>query len=293
MPTIPFAGCFTSNSALEQDPRLAFIGLPDDSQSSFLQGAAAAPQAIRDAFDGRCYNSTTESGVDLAGAVKDLGNVRPGPDWARTYKAFKTASASAVSSGFVPFFAGGDHAVTVPVVDGLAVTHRSIHIIQIDAHPDIYLEYEGNRDSHACVVSRLLELEHVATVTQFGIRCVNAEQARELERHRDRVRVLRIDTTEGKPLSIGHIPEDAAVYLTIDLDGFDPAYAPGVSHPVPGGLTTRQVLDLVRCLERVLVGMDVVEVNPARDINGTTAILAARILQEGMGRALKQGDNRL
>jgi arginase family enzyme len=84
-----------------------------------------------------------------------------------------------------------------------------------------------------------------------------------------------------------HIPPGAPVYLTVDLDGFDPAYAPGVSHPVPGGLTPRQVLNFIQNAPWKLVGMDVVEVNPDWDVNDQTAILAARVLHEGMGIAAR------
>jgi arginase family enzyme len=81
------------------------------------------------------------------------------------------------------------------------------------------------------------------------------------------------------------VPEEAAVYLTIDMDGFDPSCAPGVSHPVPGGLTARQVLGLILRGHWILVGMDVVEVNPSRDVQDQTSILAGRLLHEGIGYA--------
>jgi arginase family enzyme len=93
---------------------------------------------------------------------------------------------------------------------------------------------------------------------------------------------------EGQIPELPHIPAEAPVYLTVDMDGFDPAFAPGVSHPVPGGLTARQVLGLILRGHWTLVGMDAVEVNPSRDFQYMTAILAARLLHEGMGYAAKR-----
>jgi agmatinase len=284
---IPFAGLFT------REPRArtpwAFLGIADDSQSSFLKGPADAPDCIRRAYDGRCYNATTESGIDLSSSVTDLGDLKPRRTWEESARAYRARIEEILKEGFTPFIAGGDHAVTVPVLQGFAVLRRSIHVIQIDAHPDLYPEFEGNPDSHACAGARALEMSHVASLTQIGIRTMNEEQKRQAERWSDRLHVLEARKLEGSPLpDLSHIPSGAPVYLTVDMDGFDPAFAPGVSHPVPGGLTARQVLGLIHRGHWTLVGMDAVEVNPSRDIQYATAILAARLLHEGMGYAAKR-----
>jgi arginase family enzyme len=128
-------------------------------------------------------------------------------------------------------------------------------------------------------------MDHVASLTQLGIRTLNEEQRRQAERYGDRLLVLEARDLEGPLKAPGHIPEAAPVYVTIDMDGFDPAFAPGVSHPVPGGLSARQVLGLLQRGHWTLAGMDVVEVNPSRDFQDQTSILAARLLHEGIAYA--------
>jgi agmatinase len=283
---IPFAGCFTADP--EKTTPLVFAGLPDDSQSSFRRGSAQGPQRIRLAYDGNCYNATTESGVDLAESIADLGDLPSKSTWELTARSYQEFAAWLFQIGKILFYAGGDHAVTVPIIAALAELREPVHLIQIDAHPDLYLEYEGNRDSHACTISRALEMSHVASVTQFGIRTLNAAQMPQLERYRDHLHIYFARDLPGEFPSLPHIPPGAPVYLTVDLDGFDPAYAPGVSHPVPGGLTPRQVLNFIQNAPWKLAGMDVVEVNPDLDVNDQTAILAARLLHEGMGYAARQ-----
>jgi len=279
---IPFAGCFTDE---DDGSELVFLGLADDTQSSFLRGCADAPEAIRRAYDGNCFNATTESGVDLEASVCDLGDSQPGVDWESSAHTYRARLEALFAAGRIPFIAGGDHAVTIPVLEALAVLEQPVHVIQIDAHPDLYPEYGGDRFSHACTGARALEMEHVETLTQLGIRTMTEEQSVLVEAHPERLVIHEARELPAELPELGHIPEDALVYITIDMDGFDPAFAPGVSHPVPGGLTSRQVLDFLQAGHWALVGMDTVEVNPARDVNDQTAILAARLLHEGMGYA--------
>lgn len=285
---LPFAGCFATKPQAGSNERIVFVGLPDDSQSSFRQGCSRAPERIRLAYDGHCYNACTESGVDLTGAVADLGDWPSQDCWELTAKVYRESASRLFRAGKIPFFAGGDHAVTAPIVEALVVLENPVHVIQVDAHPDLYVEYESNPSSHASVAARLLEFKHVASVTQLGIRTLNPAQSEQVKRFRDRLYLFRArDLLQVLP-PLPHIPQGACVYLTVDLDGFDPAFAPGVSHPVPGGLAPRQVLDLILGAHWYLVGMDAVEVNPSLDVNDRTAILAARLLHEGMGYAAKQ-----
>jgi agmatinase len=285
-PVLPFAGCFIND--YQKPTALVFAGLPEDSQSSYRRGSAGAPQRIRLAYDGNCYNATTESGVDLTGAVADLGDLPSKSSWALTARAYQEFAAWLFQIRKIPFFAGGDHAVTAPIIAALVELGEPVHLVQIDAHPDLYPEFEGSRDSHACTISRALEMSHVASVTQFGIRTLNEIQRIQVERYRDRLHLFLARDLVGELPPLAHIPKGAPVYLTVDLDGFDPAFAPGVSHPVPGGLTPRQVLNFIQNATWRWAGMDVVEVNPDLDVNDRTAILAARLLHEAMGGAAKQ-----
>lgn len=279
---IPFAGCFAD----EADPTLplAFAGLPSDGQSSYRQGPAGAPARIRLAYDGRCYNATTEIGADLGGLVSDEGDWPPGVTWEDTREEYVFRAERLFSGDAVPFFAGGDHAVTMPIVEALSVLDEPVHVVQLDAHPDLYPELDGDPWSHACVGTRVLEMDHVASLTQIGVRTLNRPQLEVARRNAGRLTILEARDAPYRVSDLAHIPERAPVYITVDLDAFDPAFAPGVSHPVPGGLTPRQGLALIQEGPWRLVGMDVVEVNPVRDHGDRTAVLAARLLHEGMGR---------
>ncbi len=285
---IPFAGCFGADARAAGFRGPVFVGLPDDSQSSYLTGSAGAPEVIRAAYDGRCYNSTSESGVDLAGKVADFGDISAEDCFEKTYRKYCSVSESLVAEGKVPFFAGGDHAVTVPVVDGLKTLGQPVQVVQIDAHPDLYPEFEGSRFSHACTAARILEMEHVDLVVQIGIRALNRVQQEQMKRFGSRLRVLEARELDDRASLAAYIESEVPVYVSVDMDGFDPSYAPGVSHPVPGGLSPRQVLNLFHRANWTLVGMDAVEVNPLRDVNNLTAILAARILHEGMAYSWQQ-----
>ncbi len=285
---IPFGGCFTNVSENKGESQLVFVGLPDDRQSSYLQGCAAGPERIRNAYDGICYNTTTESGMDLAAAVVDLGDWLPQSSWELTAQSYYENAQSLFREGKIPFFAGGDHAVTIPIGKALDVLGEPIHIVQIDAHPDMYPELDDKPNSHACVAVRLLELEHIASITQIGIRTMTSIQMQQAQRFGERYHLICARDLPQKIETLPHLQQGAPVYLTIDLDGLDPAFAPGVSHPVPGGLSSREVLNMIQAAQWNLVGMDVVELNPHRDINDLTAIVAARLLHEGMGYALAQ-----
>ena len=279
---IPFAGCFSA----ESDPTLplVFAGLPCDTQSTFRRGPAEGPSRIRLAYDGRCYNATTELGADLAGLVSDAGDWLPGGSWEGTREGYRFRAEELLAGEAVPFFAGGDHAITIPLVEALEVLEEPVHVVQLDAHPDLYPEFDGDRWSHACVGARILEMEHVASLTQIGIRTLNQAQLEVARRHAGRLTILEARDLSFRPSDLSHIRDGSPVYLTVDLDAFDPAYAPGVSHPVPGGITPRQALALIQEAPWRLVGMDAVEVNPSLDQGDRTAVLAARLLHEAMGR---------
>ncbi|MDT8437270.1 MAG: arginase family protein [Gemmatimonadota bacterium] len=285
---LPLAGVL----ALEADPTLAlaFAGLPCDLSSSVRRGARQAPARIRFAYDGRVYNATTETGVDLAGAVADLGDWLPESTWEATRESYAVRAARVFGSGRTLFVAGGDHGITVPLVAGLGARGEPVHVVQLDAHPDLYPAYGGDRWSHACTAARLLEMEHVSSVTLIGVRTLNHAQAEVARLHPGRLAIVEARDLAGGPiLASPDLPDvlrpGARVWLTVDLDVFDPAFAPGVAHPVPGGLSPRQAIAMIQDCGWDLAGMDVVELLPERDEGDRTAVLAGRLLHEAMGTA--------
>ena len=173
-----------------------------------------------------------------------------------------------------PLSLGGDHSVTYPILCAMRDRYGPVNILHVDAHTDLYEMFEGDRYSHACPFARALEDGCVGTLVQVGLRSISPDARRLGESHG--VVMLGADECASVPFDRLVPP----LYVSIDLDGFDPAFAPGVSHLEPGGLTTREVIGLVKAIDGPVVGADVVELNPERDVNLMTAHLAARLVKE-------------
>jgi agmatinase len=255
--------------------------VPYDASSSFLRGAAAAPPVIRAALHSPAGNSWTEDLRDLgaAGVLTDAGDLDLLPT-AEARNQIEAGIASVLDDGFRPLALGGDHAVTYPILRAVHSAHDACTILHIDAHPDLYEDFEGDRYSHACPFARIMEEGLAARLVQVGIRAMNGHQREQADRYGVEVIDMRAWQAGVRPAITGD------VYLSIDLDGIDPAHAPGVSHREPGGLTVREVLGLVQNVGGVMIGADVVEFNPAQDIGGLTAHVAAKLVKEVAARML-------
>jgi agmatinase len=255
--------------------RAALIGLPSDRNSSFLRGAAAGPAAIRAALASEAGNAAAENGREIGDGIdlRDLGDLpldAGGDDPAL----IDAAVGAALEDARTPILLGGDHSVTWPAVAALAKRVGPVQILHIDAHPDLYDDFEGNPASHASPFARIMERGLATRLVQVGIRTMNRHCRAQAERFGVEVVPMRGFDPATVPIPGGPL------YVSIDLDGLDPAFAPGVSHPEPGGLSTRQLLDLIQRIDRPLAGADIVELNPSRDVNGVTAILAAKLVRE-------------
>jgi len=152
------------------------------------------------------------------------------------------------------------------------------HLIHIDAHPDLYPDFEGNPHSHASPMARLFENGRLASLTQIGIRTINGVQQAQINKYG--VKVITPSNLEG----LESILPKGPTYMTIDLDGLDPAFAPGVSHHEPGGLSIREVINIIADMPGPLIGGDIVELNPDRDLNDMTAAVALKLLKEMVAR---------
>lgn len=164
--------------------------------------------------------------------------------------------------------------VTYPIVAGLASVHGPINILHFDAHPDLYDDFEGDPLSHASPFARIMEGGHAHRLVQVGIRTMNRHCRAQVERFGVEVVEMRDFAAERVP-----IPE-IPLYISIDLDALDPAFAPGVSHHEPGGLSVRELLSVLHRVSVPIVGADIVEYNPTRDINGMSAVVAAKLVKE-------------
>lgn len=263
-------------ATLDQIPpkTIAILGVPWDENSSFLQGPALAPEHIRQALNDGASNLYCEAGVNLETQANlvDAGNLTRLSDQAVGQIEQAISAGLAKEARFLCL--GGDHAISYPILKAYTQKFEKINILHIDAHPDLYDEFDGNRLSHACPFARVMETGKVGRLVQIGIRSVNDHLRQQIERFRVECYAVQGWTTDLVSALSGPL------YLSLDLDALDPAYAPGVSHHEPGGLTTREVLSIIQSIRAPLVGADIVELNPIRDLNQMTARLAAKFLRE-------------
>jgi arginase len=262
---------------------VTLLGVPWDEQSSFMRGPAEAPAAIRRALFSTSSNMATERGYELALGrnLVDAGDLTlPGGSAAAVADAITRGAAQMLAGGAHVLALGGDHAVTFPLVRAHAARLPGLSILHLDAHPDFYDDFEGQPYSHASAFARIMEAGLASRLVQVGIRTCNEPQRKHLQRFPVEQLHMR-DWTGSVDLSF-----DGPVYLSVDLDVLDPAFAPGVSHHEPGGFSVRDVLRIVQDFRGRLVGADVVELNPARDRDGVTAMVAAKIVKEIAARML-------
>ncbi len=256
----------------------ALIGAPTDVNSSFLRGPAKAPPLVRAALWSDSANRASELGpefgIDMT--LEDLGDL-PLVEAPEDHAMIAEAVRAAAGRGLAPVLLGGDHSVTWPAIEGLIEVTGPVEILHFDAHPDVYDDFDGNPRSHASPFARILERGLARRIVQVGIRTLNHHCREQAERFGVEIVPMADFSAERVPL-LG-----APLYVSIDLDGLDPAAAPGVSHLEPGGLSVRELLDVLHRQRAPLAGADVVEFNPDRDLNGMTAMVAGKLVRELCG----------
>jgi agmatinase len=266
-------------------PGPTLIGLPYDASSTFRRGAADAPPLIRAALGSPASNAWSESGIEAGGAavLSDAGDLElPSTGKARTL--IEAGIRRALEHGGRPIALGGDHSVTYPILRAIGPAWRDLTIVHLDAHPDLYPEFDGDPFSHACPFARIMEEGLTNRLIQVGIRTMNEVQRREAERH-------GVEIIDMPAWSAGRRPHlHGPVYISIDIDALDPAFAPGVSHREPGGLSVREALTLVQSLPSPIVGADIVEFNPTQDPIGLTAPVCAKLVKE-LASAMVAGES--
>ena len=272
----------TSANAGEQRARLAIIGIRYDENSSFTKGAADAPPQIRAALRSDAWNLTSENGTDLSNesVFFDAGDIEPvaGSDMLTL---IENSIYTLIGDGLTPISLGGDHSITHPIVRAFARKYKDLSILHFDAHPDIYDSYQGNRNSHASPFARIMEQKLVKRLVQVGVRTFTAHQ-------REQIRKFGVETIEMRDVTPDlQLEFDSPVYISFDVDALDPAFAPGVSHREPGGLSTRQAIDLIQRLKGKVVGADIVEFNPRMDPLHITGTVCAKVFKEIAARMLE------
>jgi arginase len=261
------------------------IGLPYDASSSFLRGPALAPARIREELHSSQSNGCSENGTRVIGehGIGDAGDLvlRTSGEARAT---IESGIRALIESGARALSLGGDHSVTYPVLRAIGPLVSELTILQIDAHPDLYVDFEGDRFSHACPFARIMEEKLAAHLVQVGIRTMNSHQRAQADRFGVQVVDMRAWAAGARPELRGPL------YVSVDMDGLDPAFVPGVSHREPGGLTVREVVTMIQSLLGPIVGADVVELNPTQDGSGASATVAAKLVRELASRMLETRD---
>jgi agmatinase len=266
---------------------VALLGVPHDLGVGYRPGARFGPRAVREAStrlgpipEGGLFDVERNRRVLSGKRLVDAGDVdvlrtQPGP----TLERVEASVAALARAGAFPVLIGGDHSATGAAVRALA-TRQDFGILQIDAHLDVSDEVMGSRDTSSSPLRRAAETQGVGHIVQVGVRGARITQAAYREA-RARGNLVLTREQMRDPARWDAVLEALAgmerCYVTLDMDGFDPSIAPGVSSPEPGGFTYPEVRRLLQqAAERTeIVGFDVMETNPLVDANGATAYLAA------------------
>ncbi|MBL3703797.1 agmatinase [Sulfitobacter sp. BDSS02] len=278
---------------------VAVMGAPFDAGTQWRSGARMGPRGVREASTlfafGHAGAYDFEDDItylDLAKvSVVDIGDADIiHTDTEKSHANIEFGVRKMLAAGALPVVIGGDHSINIPCINAFD-DQDPIHIVQIDAHLDFVDERHGVRFGHGNPMRRAIEKSYVTGLTQIGIRNVSSTaregyvEARAMGSDIQSVRHLR---QMGVAAMVDRIPADARIYLTLDIDAFDPSIAPGTGTPSHGGFLYYEVFELIDAIARrnPVVGIDLVEVAPDYDPTGGTSILAAQILLNTIGRVL-------
>ena len=272
---------FADAEASFNDARFIFYGYPFEGTACFRKGTAKAPDEIRR----HSYNFETylmELGVDLSDvALNDYGNLELTKDQGKNESLVTDLVTKIVNGGKFPIGLGGEHSLTPPAVKAVQAKYPNLVVVILDAHLDFRVEYENNPRSHATVTRRVSEIVGADRVCSIGIRSVS--QAEISEARGIGLKFIESGWTELREYLADLIDDlDGPVYLSLDMDAIDPAFAPGVGTPEPFGMTPYEVIQTINFFADRIVGFDCVEVCPPYD-NGNTSALAARLTRHLVG----------
>lgn len=270
---------------------VGILGVPFDQATSFRRGASFAPSKIRELTPH--VAPFTEQGASLAGLrVHDYGDVTVDLDWQRYFKTVENKALQALKHRLA-LFLGGDHSVTIPLTRAFSKAVKgNFGMLHIDAHLDLADSFEGSAWSHACTQRRVLELPNIdaKNLAFVGIRSFMNDEVEFLSQHPEiAVNTARDVYLKGienvASMVVEQLRNVDAVYVTVDIDCLDPAFAPGTGTIEGGGLSTRDVLELVRYvfLELPVLAMDIVEVSPPLDSSDITSLAALKVIYEAFG----------
>lgn len=282
----------------------AIIGMPYGSPYTMdetINDQTNAPTAVRRAsqrislgldrydFDigGTLFDGQDVKIVDVGDVLAHAGD--PGGHYSRAEAAIRKIRAA----GALPITIGGDHGIPIPIFRALD-GEGPITLVQIDAHLDWRDNVNGVREGYSSPIRRASEMAHIDKIFQLGIRGQGSARPEEVEAARaygSNIVTANEWQDIGTAALLARIPDGGRYYLTIDADGLDPAVMPAVEGPAPGGISYRQTIDLIKGLfaKGRVVGMDVVEIAPSRDVNEITSMTAGLIILNAIGAAVRTG----
>ena len=286
------------------DAHVAIIGMPYGDPYSIdevTNDQTNAPTAVRRASS-RISLSLEQWDFDLGGTLFDGKNIKvvdvgdvPGDarDLTGHYRRAEQAIRKILKAGALPVTIGGDHGVPIPIFRALD-EHGPVTLVHLDAHLDWRDERYGVKEGYSSPIRRAAEMDHFRDIFQIGIRAQGSARREEVEaarRYGSNIITARELHHEGADAILKRIPDNGRYYISIDADGLDPSVVPAVAAPSPGGITFVQTLDLVQGLFRKgkVLGLDFVELTPARDINEISSIVAGRIIANFIGSAVRAG----
>lgn len=272
---------FADAEASYNEARFVYYGYPFDGTACFRKGSSEAPDAIRK----NSYNFETyllELGIDLSDiSANDWGNLEITDNQDKNEKLLEDLVSKIVNEGKFPIGLGGEHSLTPAAVKAAHSKYPNLAVVILDAHLDFRNEYEGNPKSHATVTRRVSEIVGVDNVRSIGIRSVS--QSEITEARSVGLKFIESGWTELREYLADVIEDlDGPVYLSLDMDAIDPAFAPGVGTPEPFGMTPYEIIQTINFFADRIVGFDCVEVCPPHD-NGNTSALAARLTRHLVG----------
>jgi agmatinase len=273
-------GDFEQEYTALENAQIVVLPIPYDETSTWIKGADKGPQAILEAsynmefYDIETQNEVYKKGIYTAPPVREKTNPEA------MVEAVKAATTEYLEQGKFVVPIGGEHSVSIGAIQAFAQQFDNLTVLQIDAHTDLRPTYLGSANNHACVMARARE---VANIVQVGIRSMDSSELPYIEPNRifyahDIVRSRGKDT-QWQQQVVNQLTDH--VYITIDLDGFDPAIVPSTGTPEPGGLWYYEVLDLLKLVnEKVkIVGFDVVELCP-NEHSKASDFLAAKLIYQ-------------
>ncbi len=276
-----------------EESKYIIFGVPFDGTSSYRTGARFGPNAIRQAsLNIETYSF--RSGIDIEDlAIYDAGDLHVSPDAAKTIDMTRFVVEDILAAGKIPVVLGGEHTITLGVAKSLGAKASKTAIVSFDAHLDLRCEFLGSTLSHTTFMQLINEEVKPAKIIEVGTRSVCKEELAYAKKAGVEFFTSQQIIKKGSEQIAEQLKEKLAcydnLYLTVDMDVLDPAYAPAVQNPEPEGITTTALLDLVlaQCRGRV-IGFDVCEIAPIYD-QGVSSVVAAKVIFEMLCQLEKSG----